>query len=298
MKKTIEERYKTTPLSGGNAPFVEHYYEIFLADPGAVPESWRTYFESVSDPSGSEVARGPIEAELRQARGRPSADLPRDLLEKQVSVNLLVEAYRLRGHLLADLDPLGQVRRERPAEIDPATYGLGDADMETRFATAGVKGRPVMRLKNIIEHLERVYGGTIGAELAHITSAEERQWLQERFESAVADPEMSEDDRRNILLKLTAAEGIERYLHTRYVGQKRFSLEGGDCLIPLVYNLIQRGGQAGLEEVVIGMAHRGRINVLVNIMGKSPRELFSEFEGAYDPNLRAGSGDVKYHLGF
>ena len=298
MSKSIEERYKTTPLSGGNAPFVEHYYELFLVDPGAVPESWRDYFESFSDPLVAEVARAPIEAELRQAQHRAAADVPPDLLEKQVSVNLLVEAYRLRGHLLADLDPLSQIRRGRPAELDPATYGLGGADMETRFATAGVKGRPVMRLKNIVEHLEMVYGGTIGAELAHITSAEERQWLQERFESAVADPDMSAEDRRNILFKLTAAEGIERYLHTRYVGQKRFSLEGGDSLIPLVYNLIQRGGQAGLEEVVIGMAHRGRINLLVNIMGKSPRELFSEFEGAYDPNLRTGSGDVKYHLGF
>ena len=230
MSKSIEERYKTTPLSGGNAPFVEHYYELFLVDPGAVPGVWREYFESFSDPLIAEVARGPIEAELRQARQRAAADIPPDLLEKQVSVNLLVEAYRLRGHLLADLDPLRQIRRERPAELDPATYGLGDADMETRFATAGVKGRPVMRLKNIVEHLERVYGGTIGAELAQITSAEERQWLQERFESAVADPDMSTEDRRNILFKLTAAEGIERYLHTRYVGQKRFSLEGGDSL--------------------------------------------------------------------
>jgi len=301
MSKSLEDRYRSSPFYGGNAPFVEHYYEQYLQDPASVPADLRAWFETISDRQAGETARGPVESAMRAAasRGAPAAAaIPEDMLEKQTGVNLLVEAYRLRGHLLADLDPLRLVRPGRPSELDPASYGLGEADLDTRFATAGVKGRPVMRLRSILEHLEKIYGGSIGSQLAHITSAEERHWLQERFESAVAERDISAEDRRNTLLHLTAAEGIERYLHTRYVGQKRFSLEGGDSLIPLLYNVIQRGGLEGLEEVVIGMAHRGRINVLVNIMGKSPRDLFSEFEGTYDPTLSSRSGDVKYHLGF
>jgi 2-oxoglutarate dehydrogenase E1 component len=301
MSKSLEERYQTSPLFGGNAPFVEQYYEQYLLDPESVPAQMRDYFDGLGGRETGQVPRAPTEAALRERARRPAAppgETSTDMLLKQTAVNELIEAYRLRGHLLADLDPLGLVHGERPHELELSSYGLGKADMDTRFASAGVKGRAVMRLRDIIEHLEKIYGGTIGAELAHITSEEERHWLQERFESAVADRAMSSDDRRNILVQLTAAEGIERYLHTRYVGQKRFSLEGGDSLIPLLYNLIQQGGSTGLEEVVIGMAHRGRINVLVNIMGKSPRDLFSEFEGAHDPNLRSRSGDVKYHLGF
>jgi len=301
MSKSLEDRYRSSPFYGGNAPFVEYYYERYLEDPASVPDDLRAWFETVSDRRAGEVARGPVERAFQVSARRAvqaGAGVSEEVLEKQTAVNLLVEAYRLRGHLLADLDPLRLVRPERPSELDPANYGLGEADLDVRFATAGVKGRPTMRLRNILEHLEKVYGGTIGAELAHITSAEERRWLQERFESAVADQDISDDDRRNTLSHLTAAEGIERYLHTRYVGQKRFSLEGTDSLIPLLYNVVQRGGLEGLEEVVMGMAHRGRINVLVNIMGKSPRELFSEFEGTYDPTLSNRSGDVKYHLGF
>jgi 2-oxoglutarate dehydrogenase E1 component len=301
MSKNLEERYQTSPLFGGNAPFVEAYYEQYLNDPGSVPTQLREYFDGLGGREPDQVARGPLEAALRQQARQPAAapvEMSTDVLLKQTAVNQLIEAYRLRGHLLADLDPLGLVHGERPHELELSSYGLGEGDMETRFASAGVKGRTVMRLRSIVDHLERIYGGSIGAELAHITSEDERHWLQERFESAVADRAMPAEDRRDILVQLTAAEGIERYLHTRYVGQKRFSLEGGDSLIPLVYNLIQRGGSAGLEEVVIGMAHRGRINVLVNIMGKSPSDLFSEFEGVYDPTIRSGSGDVKYHLGF
>jgi len=300
MSKSLEDRYRSSPFYGGNAPFVEHFYEQFLQDPASVPANLRAWFETIRGTTG-ETPRGPVETAVRAAAMRPvpaSAEVSEDMLQKQTAVNLLIEAYRLRGHLLADLDPLRLVRPERPSELEPASYGLTGPDLDIRFATAGVKGRPVMRLRSILDHLDKVYGGPIGAELAHITSAEERHWLQERFESAVAEQDISVEDRRNALLHLTAAEGIERYLHTRYVGQKRFSLEGCDGLIPLLYNVIQRGGIEGLEEVVIGMAHRGRINVLVNIMGKSPRELFSEFEGTYDPTLGNRSGDVKYHLGF
>ncbi len=300
MSKTLKERYESSPLFGGNAQLVEPLYEQYLADPASVPEAFRSYFDAIADPSG-ETPRGPVEEALRLSARRPVSTVaaaPAELLQKEMGVLQLIEAYRLRGHLLADLDPLDLVKPERPPELDPATYGLLPSDFDTEFAVPHLGDRVTMPLREILERLEEIYCGTIGAELAHITSAEERFWLQERFESAVAGRGMTEEERKNILLQLTAAEGIERYLHTRYVGQKRFSLEGGESLIPLLYDLIQHGGAAGLREIVIGMAHRGRINVLVNVMGKSPDELFSEFEGSFDLDSRSGSGDVKYHMGF
>jgi len=299
--KSIEERIATSPLGGGNAPFVEGYYEQFITDPNSVPAELREWFESISE-GAREQPRGPVESAIRSTAAGPVAAAAGTaspaLLQKQLSVLQLIDAFRLRGHLLAELDPLGLVRPDTPPELEPASHGLEPADYDQTFATPLLDGRPTMTLRDILGHLDSIYRGRIGAEFAHITSSEERLWLQDRFESAVAGTSMSREEKMTILEQLTAAEGIERYLHTRYVGQKRFSLEGGCSLIPLLRDLIQRGGAAGIEEMVIGMAHRGRINVLVNVMGKSPAELFSEFEGAYDPETRRGSGDVKYHMGF
>ncbi|MGD8976488.1 MAG: 2-oxoglutarate dehydrogenase E1 component [Gammaproteobacteria bacterium] len=299
MSNSLEDRYRSSPLFGGNAPFVEEQYERYLQDPGSVSEALRAYFDSLGPRDTTEVPRGPVEASLRQFALEPlRAGAPEALLAKQAAVMQLLEAYRMRGHLLADLDPLGLVRPETPPELDPARYGLSAADASTRFAVTGVEGRTSMSLGRIIERLEQIYRGTIGAELAHITSGEERAWLQSRFETVAAERNLRNEAKLRTLQELTAAEGIERYLHTRYVGQKRFSLEGGESLIPLLSDLARYAGGSGVEEMVMGMAHRGRINVLVNVMGKSPAELFSEFEGAYDVNNRTGSGDVKYHLGF
>src|SRR5262249_2139551 len=152
--------------------------------------------------------------------------------------------------------------------------------------------------RDILAQLKRIYGGTVAAEFAHMSDSEERLWLQDEFQEGRLNGRFSPEERRNILWQLSAAEGLERYLHTKYVGQKRFSLEGGDALIPLLDDLIQQSGAAGIQEAIIGMAHRGRLNVLVNLLGKSPAELFSEFEGVYDPARLKGSGDVKYHKGF
>jgi 2-oxoglutarate dehydrogenase E1 component len=300
MSKSLKDHYASSPLFGGNAPLVEQLYEQFLIEPESIEEELRSYFEGIAD-GVRETPRGPVEKALkmsaRQARGAV-AIAPSSLLQKEMGVLQLIEAFRLRGHLLADLDPLGLVKPEQPPELDPSFHGLLPSDYETEFAVPHLDDRITMTLGDVLARLQMIYGGTIGAELAHITSAEERHWLQDRFESAVAGRGMTSDERKNILVQLTAAEGIERYLHTRYVGQKRFSLEGGESLIPLLYDLIQRGGMAGLQEIVIGMAHRGRINVLVNVLGKSPGELFSEFEGSFDLGSRTGSGDVKYHMGF
>ncbi|MEJ2515189.1 MAG: 2-oxoglutarate dehydrogenase E1 component [Gammaproteobacteria bacterium] len=300
MSKSLKERYTTTPLFGGNAPYVEGLYEQYLQDPSSVDEALKRYFDSIAD-GASETPRGPLERALAagaQRRTAAGSAVPAGLLEKQAAVLKLIQAYRTRGHRLARLDPLGLYKPDPPPDLDPAFYGLGRGDEDTNFATGGFGGRPRMSFREIRAHLERFYTGTLAAEFAHITDTNERLWLLQRFESVASGAELAADERVTVLKSLTAAEGIERYLHTRYVGQKRFSLEGGESLIPLLEDVIQQGGAGGVEEVVIGMAHRGRLNVLVNVLGKSPTELFSEFEGTYDARVKSRSGDVKYHLGF
>ncbi len=299
MSKSLQDRYASSPLFGGNAPYVEGLYEQYLEDPASVEPALRKWFDGISD-GGAEMPRGPVERELVTRAGQPrtaGAGASEAMLDKQAAVLRLIEAYRLRGHRLAKLDPLGLVGPQPLPELDPAFHGLGPADDDTVFATAGFGGSERLSFRRIREQLERVYRGTIAAELGHITDTEERLWLQRRFEAAAAGGSLEAEDRRHVLERLTGAEGIERYLHTRYVGQKRFSLEGGESMIPLVGDIIQQAGAQGMDEVVIGMAHRGRLNVLVNVLGKPPKELFSEFEGAYDPQVQR-SGDVKYHLGF
>ena len=219
---------------------------------------------------------------------------------KQGAVSRLIQIFANRGHLVADLDPLGLMRRERPRVLTLEYFGLGEADLDTQFVTGSRVEQVPQRatLRQILNDLNRVYTGKIGAEFAHVSHTEERLWLQDQFQVGRLNHVFTAEERKNILWQLTAAEGLERYLHTKYVGQKRFSLEGGDALIPLLDDAIQTGGALGAEEFVIGMAHRGRLNVLVNVLGKSPADLFSEFEGKYDLSHLKGSGDVKYHKGF
>ncbi|MEE4163738.1 MAG: 2-oxoglutarate dehydrogenase E1 component [Woeseiaceae bacterium] len=307
MSKSLTELYASTPLFGGNATAVEHFYEQYLEDPDSVPGAWREYFDTLGAPD-TEVAHSEIREDLlRQASdgGRPrtvrrtagGSALPG---EKQAAVSRLIQVYSLRGHQIADIDPLGLMNRPVPGVLKLDYLGLSEADMDTEFYTGGLAGtgNRRMKLRDIIDLLKTVYCGKVGVEFAHVSRARERLWLKSRFERGAATRTLSDDERRRILGQLTNAEGIERYLHTRYVGQKRFSLEGGESLIPMIDDIIQQGGSQGIREIVLGMAHRGRINVLVNILGKSPEELFEEFEGNYDLDELKGSGDVKYHKGF
>jgi 2-oxoglutarate dehydrogenase E1 component len=299
MSKSLQERYASSPLFAGNAPYVEGLYEQYLADPDSVDPELRRWFEGIAG-TGTEVPRGPVERALEARAGQPrvaAGGVSEALLDKQAAVLRLIEAYRMRGHRLARLDPLGLATPQPLPELDPLFYGLGPADVDAVFATAGFGGADRLSFREILARLGRVYRGTIAAELGHITDTDERLWLQRRFEEA-AGARLAPAERRHILERLTGAEGIERYLHTRYVGQKRFSLEGGESMIPLVGDIIQQAGARSMDEVVIGMAHRGRLNVLVNVLGKPPKDLFSEFEGVYDPKVQRRSGDVKYHLGF
>jgi 2-oxoglutarate dehydrogenase E1 component len=294
-----------TPLYGGNADLLDALYEQYQRDPASVAAPWRAYFERLGGLDAA-PAQGPVRPATEGAR-RPAApaDATAALKDathaaKQAAVSRLIQIWINRGHLVAKLDPLKLMERPRPRVLELGYFGLSEADLDTVFFSGSRTGSlpAQMKLREILAQLENIYAGPIGAEFAHVSNSDERLWLQEQFQDARMQPWLTADERRGLLWQLTAAEGLERYLHTKYVGQKRFSLEGGEALIPLLDDLIQHSGPKGIEEVVIGMAHRGRLNVLVNLLGKSPSAMFSEFEGRYDLSHLKGSGDVKYHKGF
>ena len=296
-------------LFGGNAPYVEELYESYLNNPGSVPERWREYFDNLQlvpasdgNPQTRDVAHAPIVQSFAE-RAKDGTLQPRVMggdastAHKQVYVQQLVAAYRFLGARWADLDPLK--RQERPAipELDPAFYDFKEGDHANIYSAANTYfGFDQAPLRDIVRALRETYCGTIGAEFMYITDPAQKRWLQERLESSRSKPELTTEKRKRILDRLTAAEGLEKYLHTRFVGQKRFSLEGGESFIAAMDELIHRAGDQGVQEIVIGMAHRGRLNVLVNTLGKMPAELFAEFEGQHADDLP--SGDVKYHQGF
>ncbi|MGB5606985.1 MAG: 2-oxoglutarate dehydrogenase E1 component [Gammaproteobacteria bacterium] len=297
---------QTSLLDGGNATYVEALYEAWLDDPKAVEDHWRDYFAALPQVNGQDsgdVVHSALREEFRsltgRLRGHRGARLSSDRLEheqKQVRVLQLINAYRFRGHQHARTDPLQRTDPQPIPELELGTHGLSEADFNTVFQTGSLVGPDEATLEQILLSLNRTYCETVGAEYMHITETTEKRWIQQRLESVQSHPAVSFERRRWLLQRLTAAEGIERYLHARYVGQKRFSLEGGESLIPLMGELIDRAGTEGMKEIVIGMSHRGRLNMLVNILGKLPSELFSEFEGQNDRVY--ASGDVKYHQGF
>jgi 2-oxoglutarate dehydrogenase E1 component len=296
-------------LFGGNAPYVEELYEAYLHNPGSVPENWRAYFDrlqNVPAVDGSEardVAHAPV-VESFAARAKANAFALRaseaDLAvaRKQVHVQSLIAAYRFLGSRWADLDPLKRQERPKIPELEPAFYDLTESDMDTLFSAANTYFTTAenLTLREILQALRDTYCGTIGPEFMHCTDPAEKRWWQERLESIRSKPSYSPAEKRHILDRLTAAEGLERYLHTKYVGQKRFSLEGGESFIAAMDEVVQRAGSHGVQEIVIGMAHRGRLNVLVNTLGKLPKDLFAEFDHTAPEHLPAG--DVKYHQGF
>jgi len=299
----IEAFRASSQLGAGNAAYVDGQYESWLQDPGSVSAEWQNYFAAMQGREAGDRPHGPIIAAFEQQARQPVrlGAMPVNLeqSEKQAAVFKLIHAHRARGHLGAHIDPLGMMAMPPVPDLEPSAHGLGAEDMDTEFSTGSLSAPARMKLRDVIAWLRATYCATVGSEFMHIDDIEQRRWLHERLERAGGKFPLTSDTRRRILERLTAAEGLERYLHTRYVGQKRFSLEGGDSFIPLMDTLIQRGGANGVKETVIAMAHRGRLNVLVNTLGKSPGKLFEEFEGKYehidDP---AHSGDVKYHMGY
>jgi 2-oxoglutarate dehydrogenase E1 component len=297
-----------TYLFGGNAPYVEEMYENYLANPGSVPDNWRDYFDAlqnvpaVDGSNARDVPHQPVINAFAERAKRggtkvvvASADV--EMGRKRTAVQQLIAAYRNVGQRWADLDPLKRTERANIPELDPAFYGFGDADQETVFNISNTFfGKETMSLRELMNALRETYCGTIGAEYMYTSDQNQKRWWQQKLESIRSKPSFNAEKKKHILDRLTAAEGLERFLHTKYVGQKRFSLEGGESFIAAMDELIQSAGATGVQEIVIGMAHRGRLNVLVNTLGKMPADLFAEFDHTAPEELPAG--DVKYHQGF
>ncbi|HKV15459.1 MAG TPA: 2-oxoglutarate dehydrogenase E1 component, partial [Reyranella sp.] len=320
---------QTSFLFGANAPFIEELYGRFLDDPGSVDADWRIFFEALAE------ERGDVLAELRGASWAPNGarvidvpdtEMPRAAANLNIKGGngevampfagqgeeairaaafdtsrafLLIRAYRIRGHLEADLDPLGLVKQAPHRELDPATYGFGEGDWDRPILIFGVLGLgDAATLRQIMDRLRKTYCGKIGVEYMHISDPDQKAWIQERIEHIENRTDFTLEGRRAILRRVVEAEGLEKYLGLKFVGTKRFGLDGGESLIPGVEQVLKRGGQLGVREVVIGMPHRGRLNTLVHVMHKSYTALFSEFQGRPSlPEEMRGSGDVKYHLG-
>ena len=308
-QSSVYQAYQgNTHLFGGNAPYVEEMYENYLANPGSVPDSWREYFDALSHvpavdgSNAKDVAHLPVInafAERAKAGGTKvvMASADAEMGRKRTAAQQLIAAYRNVGQRWADLDPLKRTERPVIVDLDPAYYGFTDADQETVFNTSNTFfGKETMSLRELLNALRETYCGTLGAEYMYTTDQTEKRWWQQKLESIRSKPNFTSEKKKAILERLTAAEGLERFLHTKFVGQKRFSLEGGESFIAAMDELLQQAGSKGVQEVVIGMAHRGRLNVLVNTMGKMPKDLFAEFDHTAPEDLPAG--DVKYHQGF
>lgn len=303
----MQQLWDSGHLSGANAEYVEALYESYLEDPASVPDQWSVFFAEL--PAGSENGRGDIShARIQQdfkTLGKRSRYIPllsNDAIvnseheSKQVQVMQLISSYRVRGHQKAALDPLGLMHRERVADLELEFHGLGPLDSSTVFQTGSLFiSKDKAPLGEIVKNLERIYCSAVGYEFMHIVNLEEKQWIEQRIESNDGIPNFGDDVKTHLLERLTAAEGLEKHLDSKYPGTKRFGLEGGESLIPSLDELVQRAGSAGTKEIVLGMAHRGRLNVLVNLLGKNPADLFDEFEGRA---VYESSGDVKYHQGF
>jgi len=307
--KSVYTAYSAnTHLFGGNGPYVEEMYENYLANPGSVPDNWREYFDAlqhvpaVDGSNAKDIPHLPVInafAERAKQGGTKvvMASADAEMGRKRTAVQQLIAAYRNVGQRWADLDPLKRTERPNIPELDPAFYGFTDADQETVFDTSNTFfGKDRMSLRELLNALRETYCGTLGVEYMYTTDMAQKRWWQQKLEAIRSKPNFSPEKKRHILDRLTAAEGLERYLHTKYVGQKRFSLEGGESFIASMDELIQRAGEQGVQEIVIGMAHRGRLNVLVNTLGKMPKDLFAEFDHTAPEDLPAG--DVKYHQGF
>jgi 2-oxoglutarate dehydrogenase E1 component len=306
---TMQSLWNSSILEGSNALYIEDLFEQYLVDPQSIPEAWRTFFKQLpQNAQNKDVSHAAVRAEFEKilkkpvlyAQGAPtsgqSVSLDHEL--KQIQVTSLINAYRLHGHLHAQIDPLSmrECQENKVAELTLEDHGLSVADLGTQFDVETFVGPQRMALGDLFKALNESYCGSIGTEYMHIPYPEERRWIQERIEGSRCNPNFSPELKKNILERLTSAEGLEKYLGSKYPGAKRFSLEGGDVLIPMLDECIQRAGAHGVKEVVIGMAHRGRLNVLVNTFGKKPSDLFAEFAGKLNPELQ--SGDVKYHQGF
>ena len=318
---------KTSFLHGTNSAFIEQMYEKYLHNPLSVPTDWQTFFSGISDQPSNEMKDASwseykdiksnngdlvsaidgnwpdevrsFENELKSSNAiNIHEGTSKNATLDSIRAIMMIRAYRIRGHLKANLDPLGLIEKIEHAELQPETYGFKAEDMERQIFLDNVLGLEFATLKEILEILNRTYCSTVGIEFMHISDPEEKSWLQQRIEGKDKEITFTDLGKEFILKKLIEAEGFEKYLHKKFVGTKRFGLDGAETVIPAMEQIIKKGGQLGVTEIVIGMPHRGRLGVLATVMGKAYREIFHEFAGgSVMPEDVAGSGDVKYHLG-
>lgn len=314
-----------TILSGMNAEYIANLYKEFLHNPSGVDASWRTFFNDLKDdetallkeitgaswssphykkpsaPFGVTTADEALKSSKAPANqaAKPQASYDTRAMKDSIQAMMLVKAYRANGHLMADLDPLGLKRPQMHPDLDPATYGFSASDMDHKIFVGGILGFETTTIRDLVSVLQQIYCGKIGVEYEHVISAEERKWLQERIESTGNKTAFSAEEKKSIYKHLVHAQGLEDFLALKYVGTKRFGLDGGESYVPCVEEIIRRGAELGVREVVVGMAHRGRLNTLTNIVGKPFTKLFAEFNGMPStPDDTPGSGDVKYHMGY
>ncbi len=299
-----------TLLSGNNAGFIEMQYNRYLDNPGALDPEWRTFFERMENGAARAMGHGPSwarpdwppvekteEPAKAPAAGVPQADVRRATLDSLRAL-MLIRSYRVRGHLIARLDPLDLEERPQHPELQPETYGFEEKDYDRRIFLDNVLGLETGSIREILEILHRTYCSSVGVEFMHIAEPDEKAWIQSRIEGRDKEIQFTPEGKKAILTKLMEAEQFEKFLGKKFVGTKRFGLDGGEAMIPALEGVIKTGGAMGIEEIVLGMAHRGRLNVLANVMKKPFQAIFHEFHGgSYKPNDIQGSGDVKYHLG-
>ncbi len=306
---------KTSFLAGNNSEFINEFYLDYITDPNSLPESWRNFFDGLSDdqkivyedlngPSWSpdkKIKKPLIISEEKNYQEEKSLDLNLKSIKQaskdSVRAIMLIRAYRIRGHLIANLDPLSIQKQEEHSELNPKSYGFNQNDYDRKIFLDGVLGLQYANLDQILKILKKTYCSNIGYEFMHMSDPEEKAWIRDRIEGPEKNISFTENGKRAILNKIIQAEGFEKYLHIKFVGTKRFGLDGGESLIPALEQIIKRGGSLGAKEIKIGMPHRGRLNVLANVMGKSFKAIFSEFFGKTVSTNKDFEGDVKYHLG-
>ena len=305
---------KTSFLSGVNSEFINQFYSDYLSDPDSLPDGWRRFFDGLSEneklvlndlngPSWSPDKKiknfvvHPTEPKIEKNSEEASLAAIKEASKDSVRAIMLIRAFRIRGHLIANLDPLSIQKKEEHPELKPETYGFKKKDFDRKIFLDGVLGLQYADLNQILKILKRTYCSTIGYEFMHMGDPDEKAWIRNRIEGPEKNISFTENGKKAILKKIIQAEGFEKYLHVKFVGTKRFGLDGGESLIPALEQIIKRGGSLGAKEIKIGMPHRGRLNVLANVMGKPFRAIFSEFFGKSVSASKDFEGDVKYHLG-
>ncbi len=298
--QSMQQNWNSSYLFGANSDFIEELYELYLDNPASVEPKWKTYFDTLQDGGAKDVNHNDIKQKFSILTSNPvlSAASSEGMSSSQVNVHSLIDAYRVWGHKFAKLDPLKREVLERPVELRLETYGLSN-ELENEFYNDyDLRKARVSKLKDIVAHYEEIYCGNTGFEFSYVSDITEHQWLLEKVEDNYLTFKLNPDEQKQVLQKLTEAEGLEKYLHNKYVGQKRFSIEGGDTLIALLDRMISQAAAVGVNDIDLGMAHRGRLNTLINITGKAPQKLFDEFDGNYPHYEFVTSGDVKYHKGY